>query len=561
MERIETRLAQGWDTALSGLWACAAALGDRRSREEVATASGLAFRISVDHRVTSAGMHGFAWREGLTVAAERLGYRWRLVASEADEPLWRSSQAEAFDLIRQGVDAGRPTLLFGVQVAEFGLAVGYDEEAVLISGVLDGDAPDSMARGALGEANGILFALQLVERREVDPKRAAQAVLRAAGAAHQGREAVVGDCAAGAAAWRQMGQALASGEVDPTGLAYTVQRLAEARAAVAQTLPGVLAVAELEPGGSVPAARRCSTMLLELARLLPFPPPATEPLTTTRREQAAELVAEAAAAAAEMVAAIAQAFVAEKRASRPRLVELTRDRLTDLFACVREIPIAGLEREAADCRQRADFSGRLLYRGDRAIGHILWAPLEWAHYPVTAQGYRWLVFCPWLEEPERGRGLGGLLFDAVEQAARAAGVDGLLTLATSIDVFLHHRSYEHYGFVEVDRRGDTRLLERRLNELPSRAQLVDPPVATPGRALPVLVRHGYNCPLLLRVRRDAATAGRGLGARAAVDEADASPGQAAGVAIGGRAVAHGPIPRGALSQGLAREADDWNREC
>src|SRR5205823_4497901 len=121
------------------------------------------------------------------------GCRWRLVASRAGEPLHDAACDEAFALARAGVDAGRPTLLFGVHTGEFGLARGYQRppsidgrgnppDALLVSGLLDGGAPDTLPRARLAVPTGILFALQLVERLPVDDAAAARAVLVAAAA-------------------------------------------------------------------------------------------------------------------------------------------------------------------------------------------------------------------------------------------------------------------------------------------------------------------------------------------------------------------------------------------
>ncbi|MSP63005.1 MAG: hypothetical protein EXR72_22250, partial [Myxococcales bacterium] len=512
---LEITLPASWDTAAAALAACARALGDPRSPAALHAASGLAFRISTDRRLTPAGPLAYPWREVLTVAAERLGCRWRLAAADPGEPLWTEARDEAFALATAGALAGRPTLLFGVHGGAFGLVRGVDPaaDALIVSGVLDGTAPPLLSRAALGGNTGMLFALQLTARLAIDPAVAARATLRAAIRHGRGDAPTEGGVAIGAAAWQLVCTALASGDVDPSGLALLAQLLAEARAAVAGWLPTAATTLALDLAPAERAARRAAGMLAEAARLLPFPPPATGMLTTSLREQACDLFAEAARAEAESLASLEIALAASERAIHDlRVIDLDAAHLPSLFACVQEIPIAGLQGEAATCRERLGLAvgGKLLYRGERLIGHILWAPLEEAGYPVAARGRRWFVFCPWLESGLRGRGLGARLFSALDDAARAAGIDGLLTLATSIEVFLHHRGYEHHGFVEVDRRGDSRLLERRLTDLPSEARLQDPPAPPPGGPLQVIVRHGYNCPLLLRVRRDAASAARAL---------------------------------------------------
>jgi GNAT superfamily N-acetyltransferase len=557
-----------WDTAAAALATMARALGDPRDLATLHAVSGLAFRLSVDARLTPAGPHRYPWREELTVAAERLGYRWRLAAASGSDPLFATLRDDAFAIAADGIDAGRPTLLFGVHVAEFGLVRGADRaaDALVVSGLLDAaGAPDLLPRAALGDS-GLLFALQLTDRLPIDPLAAARAAFAAAVEHARGESATYGGVASGLAAFAAAERALASGDVDPNGLAAVAQRLAEARAACAAFLPRAGADLGQPLDEAARSYRRSAGMLAELARLFPYPPRQTGMLTTTLREQAAELLREAALAEAAAEGALAAALAADARAALTRdltVVDLDPARLPDLFACVAEIPIAGLDADAAACRDRLaprlgpSFGGKLLYQSGRLVGHILWAPLDEALYPVAARGRRWFVFCPWLESSRRGRGLGALLFEAVESAARAAAVDGLLTLATSIEVFLHHRGYERHGFVEVDRRGDTRLLERLLSDAPSDARLLDPPVARPGGALPVVVRHAHNCPLLLRVRQGAAQAARELGPRAAVDERDATPADPSGVTVGGRALAHAPIPPAALREGFVVEADDW----
>ena len=569
---LSTSLPPAWDTAAAALFACARALGDERDLGTLAAASGLAFRCCVDPRITPAGPQAWPWREELTVAAERLGYRWRLVASTAGEPLFFASQHEAFSLAVEGAEAGRPTLLFGVHTTEFGVARGGDREAgvLFVSGCLDGTgASDRLPRDAIGGDVGLVFALQLVERVACDAKVAALAALKSAVDHARGRAPLVGGVASGLSGWAAIASAIESGRVDPAGLAYTTQRLAEARQFAARFVDGARGHMAADPEAAEAAAssyRRLAGMLAELARLLPFPPPPTEMLTTTLREQAFELVSEAARAEEQGISALERALAAEATSAAERdlrVTDLDAANLSELFACVAEIPIAGLARDAADCRAHvaptvgAGFRGKLLYRKGRLIGHVLYAPLDDARYPVAADGKRWFLFCPWLDGASRGRKLGARLFAALTDAARAEGVDGILTVATSIEVFLHHHGLERFGFVELERRGDSRLLELSLTGAASRARFVDPPPAfaeprRPG-TLPVVVRHAYNCPLLLRVRRGAASAGAPFGARVTVDEADARAGEPAGVVIGGRPIAHAPVPPEAIAGGIAEE--------
>lgn len=599
MRSLDLRLPPSWDTAAAALGACAQALGDPRDVRTLTAASGLAFRIALDRRLSPAGPHGYSWREELTVAAERLGYEWRLVASRVGEPGFERACDAAFEMGCAGVEAGRPTLWFGVQVAEFGLVRGADRAAgsLAVSGLLDaaGGAVE-LDRAQIGAEAGLVFALQLIERAPQDPAEAARATLRAAlEHARGGRYAGALELPvifSGAEAWQLWEEVLTQGDVDPLGLAFAAQRYAEARAHVAYYLPMAAQAAGLDLERVAQGYRRAATMLGELARLVPYPPGPSFMLTTTVRDEAAALVSEAARAEREAIWALDPILAAAERAratSGLELRPLNAATLPDLFACVDEIPISGLREEAALCRARLEpllgqgpdakaqgqtqtqaqtrIDGRLLYqmsgqgqgRGRRLVGHILWAPLEQAGYGLRAEGVCWFLYCPWIERTRRGQGAGRRLFEALVEAARAAGVDGILTLATSIDVFLHHEGFERGGFVEVARQGDTRLLELRLSETPSRAQFVEPPPAAPGGPLPVVVRHNYHCPLLLRVRREVVQLGRLLGDAVRVDEADAAPGETAGVTVGGKRLPHGPIGREPLRRGLEEAINQWRR--
>ena len=268
MRSLDLRLPPSWDTAAAALGACAQALGDPREGGTLAAASGLAFRIALDRRLSPAGPHGYPWREELTVAAERLGYDWRLVASRAGEPGFERACDAAFELGCAGVEAGRPTLWFGVQVAEFGLVRGADRAAgrLAVSGLLDaaGGAVE-LERAQIGTEAGLVYALQLVERVPQDPAAAACAALRAAlEHARGGRYAGALELPvifSGAEAWQLWEEVLTQGDVDPLGLAFAAQRYAEARAHVAHYLPMAAQAAGLDLERVAQGYRRVATML------------------------------------------------------------------------------------------------------------------------------------------------------------------------------------------------------------------------------------------------------------------------------------------------------------
>jgi hypothetical protein len=316
-------------------------------------------------------------------------------------------------------------------------------------------------------------------------------------------------------------------------LGYSAQRWAESRAAAAAWLAAAPHLA-----AAAAAFARAAAMLQELAGLHPFPPPPGSMLTSSLREQSAELVAEAARAEAAALDAIAEELAARRRRAAASLTLRDLAELSDradLYACVRELPL-DLSAEARICRERGPLSGKLLYENSRLVGHVLWAPLEEARQPIVAQGRRWFLYCPWVAHELRGRGAGPRLFAAMEAAARAASVDGILTFATGDERFLYIEALGKLGFAEVARRGDLSLMERPLSDVPSHARFAE---ASPSET-PVVVQHTYHCPLLLHARLGLAAAARQAGVP--VEESDGI----GGARIDGRELPHGYVPAAAL---------------
>lgn len=563
------RLPRAWDTLAASLTSCAAALGDTRTVAEIAAGSALAFRVAADDQVTLGGPHAWPWPGELAAAAARLGYRAEVVSS-SEAPgttLHDTARAAAMALVRAGLPAGRPTLVWGVHAPEFGIVRGLDGDMLEVSGILDGVAPALLPTEQLGcGAVPVVLAAQLTGRIPSDEKQAVLSTMRAALTLGRGPAPTLAGVYVGLEAWRIMARALSTGVIDPSGLAYAAQRYAEARSAIVAWLDRAERVldADLEPART--AYRRAASMLAELAACHPFPPAHGAMLTSSARDQAQGLVEETACAEARGLDGLAAALAgqARRRTQALTVVDVDESRLGALFRCLRDLPVAGLAGEAERCRDRiapglgADFRGQLLYEGPAVVGQLLYAPLEASRYPLAAEGRRWFVFCPWIASHLRGRGFGTRLFGALIDAARTQRVDGLLTFATDDEQFLHVAAYARFGFREVDRRGELHLLELRLSDAPSRARLLDLPTRTAPRpgALPVVVRHAYNCPLLLRTRLELARLARELGSNVGLDEADAGA-EPSGATLGGRALPHGPIPKPVLAAALAEEAGRW----
>jgi len=93
-------------------------------------ASGWAFRIIMRADMSERAIHAFDWAallpEGLRNAGYDCVYVGRRCGSEA---LRAQRQAEAHAAIVAGIDAGRPAVVYDLFMPEWGLVIGYDDDA------------------------------------------------------------------------------------------------------------------------------------------------------------------------------------------------------------------------------------------------------------------------------------------------------------------------------------------------------------------------------------------------------------------------------------------------
>jgi GNAT superfamily N-acetyltransferase len=554
---VVIRLPRSWDTASAALAACVGV-----APAEIAAASGLAFRVTTDQHVTLAGPHAWPWRSELPAAAERLGFATRLVACDepSDSQLATVGRTRAAHLIAEGLAAGRPTIIWGVHAPEFGLAIGLDGDRLQVSGILDGVAPAEMSLADLGRGDvPVLFALQLGELTPISDEESARSALRCALLAGRGPTPIISGFARGLDAWAAVKRALEAGEIDPAGLAYFAQRHAESRAAIAAFIPRAAQALAITIDPS--AFRRSAGMLAELASCHPFPPPPDSMITSNQVDQSLALIDETARAEAAALDAIETALSAHQKSRAARLTVIDTPSASALFACTADLSLP-LETQTSHCREQqaprlgSSFRALLLQDGERTVGQLLHAPLSESLYPISAEGTRWLIFCPWVSRDRRGRGLGTRLFSALIDRARAAHIDGLLALATTDERFLDPAGFLKHGFTEVARRGELRLLELPLTDRPSCARIIDPIEPPRTGALPITVRHAYNCPLLLAARENVVAASVEL--PVALDTRDATAQDPAGVTVGGRPLMHGFVPVSALTHALRDAASRWS---
>jgi hypothetical protein len=255
-----------WDSAAWAIAHLVRARGDDRSVAQIAAASGLALVSTTDASCSLGSSHAYVWESVLPDAVARLGYACEVVCSEEppSSALGKHARARALALIERG----GPTLVWGVHAPEFGVVLesnGHASRTVLsVSGVFDGAAPPTMDAAELGRgAVPILFALKLTGELALDTQARALAGLRAALNHLGGHTATRAGVAGGSQALYLIARALERGAIDPSGLAYAAQRLAEGRTAAATWLAA--------PEPTLAPLRRAASLWRELAHLLPYP--------------------------------------------------------------------------------------------------------------------------------------------------------------------------------------------------------------------------------------------------------------------------------------------------
>jgi hypothetical protein len=244
--------------------------------------SGLAFRCAV------LLADGVAAEEGGAVALdlhrarpllENTGLKLQLVAAPAADPAFARRRVEALKRIHKEIERGRPAIVFGLHVPEWGLVTGFDDAAGLlavrtpVSRQFGGRLPEG--RWPVPERRDPLAVLLVHGERRVDAARACREAL--AFAVAYARDGDPGDqtaAAHGLAAFHLWAE-LFDGEtrIDAAGNARAVQTVQTARREAALYLRGAAGtLAPAEPLLAAAAAYSAVALSLSrLASLFPYP--------------------------------------------------------------------------------------------------------------------------------------------------------------------------------------------------------------------------------------------------------------------------------------------------
>ncbi|RMH41955.1 MAG: hypothetical protein D6689_09620 [Deltaproteobacteria bacterium] len=570
---VDVALPPGRCTLLSALRACLAAAGDPRDLADIGGLTGLSWYINVDRTVSPSGIAAYPWAQELPAMASRLGYDLAVVYADDEDPRIDRARERAARTAAESLDRGLPAILFGVHLPEFGLVRGYDPDArrMFVSGVLDGRAPDAIPVDQLGRGDVpvVLLAALQSGRADLDPDVAGRAAVRAAVRRARGVGPRLGGFDAGLPAWARWHDALDRGAIDPAGHAYTLHAVAELRATAAPFLDRLgPAFAE-----AAPHCRRTCDLLLALAADTPWPLPEGYGLSTTARVAARDAIAAAADAEARAIDAMERGLREGRRSRARRDVRVREAGPADvgaLFRYAEDIPLADVaaaaDRVRAAVRDRLGATLRAAIAetpGGDVAGALVASDLADADAPLDAAGAgRYLyVFSVWVARDWRDAGIDERLIEWLDGVARAGDYAGALAEATQQEVYLYWESFAALGFDVVARCEDALAMYRPVAGPAPRVRFSPPPPADPAGPLPVVVAPRRPCPVLAAACDNVIAAARAaIAAGAAIDlqVRDAPPNE---IAVGGRRLPLGYLPRDGAEQALAAAAAAWRRRA
>ncbi len=168
-----------WLSYVGSVTTCLQALGVECDPAEVAGASGYAFAISINEGLCPSGPTCLEWNL-LSQGVSDLGrstttyYAQECYVKHTRNDRTRAHAREAFELAKRETEAGRPCVVWGLGVAEFGVVHGTEGDEYLC--VKGGPTP-ARVRWDEVDAPGGPFCLAFPTAREVDADQAARLAL------------------------------------------------------------------------------------------------------------------------------------------------------------------------------------------------------------------------------------------------------------------------------------------------------------------------------------------------------------------------------------------------
>jgi len=129
---MELEIHPSWLTWVTAATGCLRALGLDVDNVDVAGHSGYAFHMCITNVAGVEGPTVLPWRD-LGGGVQRLGRSTVEFTGTpwASDEQYRGNDLHAFELAKREVDAGRPSILWGLTMPEFGIVVGYEGQEYL----------------------------------------------------------------------------------------------------------------------------------------------------------------------------------------------------------------------------------------------------------------------------------------------------------------------------------------------------------------------------------------------------------------------------------------------
>ncbi|MEM8781517.1 MAG: hypothetical protein AAGE65_01560 [Planctomycetota bacterium] len=168
-----------WLSYVGSVATCMQSLGLDVDQTEVAGVSGYAFALSINHGLCPSGPTFLEWNR-LSQGVSDLGrstttfYAQECYAGGRRNDRTRAHAREAFELARRETAAGRPCVVWGLGVPEFGVVYGVEGEDYLC---VEGGPTPARVRWDAIDAPGGPFCLAFPTPRTVDSGRSARLAL------------------------------------------------------------------------------------------------------------------------------------------------------------------------------------------------------------------------------------------------------------------------------------------------------------------------------------------------------------------------------------------------
>jgi hypothetical protein len=278
-----------WLTWVTSVTACLRALGIDCDNVDVAGQSGYAFHMCVTSAVDVYGPTFLPWEE-LAAGVRRLGrstLEYQMGDSTAKDD-WPPGEAMRFDIAKREIDAGRPCVLWGIEMPEFAAVVGYEGDEYIYRWAGDRGKEERMQFGKSSDPGGpYLLAFPSTTQMPKDDANSG-AVRNALEFLH--RRPYGPDHRFGPEGYAVWMTALRGGKVTAFGNSYCAQCFADAKR-MAELFVGRLAkrnpAAEGPLSDAMVAYQACADAMKKVADVFPFPPKGNEPVTDEKQIGAA----------------------------------------------------------------------------------------------------------------------------------------------------------------------------------------------------------------------------------------------------------------------------------